>query len=397
MIRPPEWRQRCGIRPEKYLPSRTNRECVWFHASSMGEVRVLERLLETLKAKKPGMVYCVSTYTRTGCDLARQVFPDAEAVFFFPLDCWFSWHRIFSYFTPSGLVIVETEIWPYGIDFCRRLKIPIILANGRLTEKSLCRYQPFAPSLSRLLTHYSNFLVQTEADAERFARIGAPLDKIIILGNIKHDLPGADDRAEKRRLVRTGLNLADETIFFLAASTRPGEEEIVLSALEKIPVFPEAMTLLLAPRHLERLEEVRKILTDRGLTYTPYSEIAADGFAGTGIILLDKMGFLAELFYGGDIAFVGGTLADLGGHNIMEPVLAGIPVLFGPSVFNVTEASRQVIEGKQGMMIKDADTLTAAIEDFRCGRLRFEVLASGTARESVAAQTAHIIIREFDL
>lgn len=397
-----EWRQRLArdvdVFPEKQSTDSQYGDmtgpCL-FHASSVGEVRVLERLIDAIKKIKPDMPYCVSTYTRTGNKLARELFGDAESVFYFPLDCQAPLKRFFMEYCPHGVVIVETEIWPYFLDYCRRFDVPVIHANGRLSPGSVRWYRLFRGSLRRLFRIYRAFLVQTHADKERMIAIGADPKKVRVLGNIKHDLDENIDIEAKRAEVRHRLGLDDNTFFFIAASTRPGEEEIICRALHAIRKFPGRMTVMIAPRHLDRLDEVQKILTDNDCSFTLYSQLKPGAPSPTPVILMDKIGLLAELFFGADLAFVGGTLADLGGHNVMEPVLAGVPTLFGPSIDNVRDAAERIVDENLGEMIHDSGELAAAVNAYSEGQSSYGRIKPGEI--SVAEETARVIIREFKL
>ncbi len=399
---PNEWRQRLardgGIYPKTSSTDSSrdakNGPCL-FHASSVGEVRVLERLIDAMKKIRPDMPYCVSTYTRAGNKLARELFGDAEAVFYFPLDCHAPLKRFFAHYRPRGVVIVETEIWPYFLDYCRRFDLPVAHANGRLSPGSVRWYKLFHRSLRRLFEIYRIFLMQTHQDKERMIAIGADPKKVRVLGNIKHDLDESIDIEGKRAEVRKRLGLAEDRFFFVAASTRPGEEEIICRTLHSIPEFPERVVALIAPRHLDRLDEVEKILADNNYPFTLHSRLEPGAPSPTPVILMDKIGLLAELFYGADLAFVGGTLADLGGHNVMEPVLAGVPTLFGPSIDNVRDAAERIIDEKLGEMIHGGDELTAAVNACIQGKISYAKIKPG--EYSVAEQTARIIVRELGL
>ncbi len=396
---PIEWTHRLALDPTAYPDCRSGAEAngprthlCHFHASSVGEVRVLQRLIDAVKATKPDIPYCISTYTRTGYRLARELFGDAEAIFYFPLDCRLPMKRFFRLFRPRGIVIVETEIWPCFLDFCRTYKLPLVLANGRLSTGSTRWYRMFRRSLRRLFNGYRAFLMQTEADQKRMIEIGADPARMQVLGNIKHDVVDSIDFEKKRDEVRSRLGLSENRLLLICASTRPGEEEIICQALKQVSAFPESMTVLLAPRHLDRLDEVKQVLARHDYPYIVFSELESSAPA---VILMDRIGFLMELFYGADLAFVGGTLVDLGGHNIMEPVLAGVPVLFGPSVDNIRDASRKIINGRLGMMIHDADEFADVVNKYARGDLRFDKVEA--AASSVAQETAEIIIRELEL
>jgi len=396
---PNEWRQRLAKDGDAYPKNDSSRNSRYgpclFHASSVGEVRVLARLIDTIKKHRPDMPYCVSTYTRTGNELAKQLFDDAEAVFYFPLDCRAPLKRFFNHYRPRGVVIVETEIWPYFLNFCRRYNVTLVHANGRLSPESVRWYRLFRWSLRRLFRAYRAILVQTQADKERMIAIGAPPKRVRVLGNIKDDLDENIDIEGKRAEVRKQLGLRDDRFFFIAASTRPGEDEIICRALHSVAEFPGRVTALIAPRHLDRLDEVQKILTDNDCPYTLHSSLKPGALPVTPVILMDKIGLLAELFYGADLAFVGGTLADLGGHNVMEPVLAGVPTLFGPSIENVHHAAIRIVEENLGTMILDADGLAAAANNCIQGKASYDKIRPGEF--SVAEETARVIFREFIL
>jgi 3-deoxy-D-manno-octulosonic-acid transferase len=389
-----EWRQRCALDPQSYLPSPGDR-CLWGHASSVGEVQVLRKLFAALQAERPDLEFCISTYTRTGRALAQKLFPEAGAVFFFPLDVLFTWRRFFRTFHPRGVVMVETEVWPYFLRFCLNLDIPIVLANGRVSEKSFKRYRLVRHSLADVLRPYRRFLMQTTDDAARIIAMGAEASRVTVAGNIKHDAMAAGDPKQARGDIRRRLRVDDATLLFIAASTRPGEEEIILKALNRVAGFPGKVRCLLAPRHLERLDEVKGVLEQHHLDYELYSAVETGNGRKTPVVLMDKMGVLAGLFYGADLAFVGGTLADVGGHNVMEPVVAGVPVLFGPSLTNVREAADDILARNMGLMVADAGSMTEAIDRFASGNLRFRKYDGNGS--TVAADSAAIIIRELGL
>lgn len=390
---PQEWNQRLAIDPKSYLPQSSG-QCLWAHAASVGEVRVLQRLIQALKAARPDLKYCISTYTKTGQELAGQLFPDAAAVFYFPLDGRWPLGRLLDWFRPGGVIFVETEIWPYFLRFCLERDIPVILANGRISEKSLRWYRPVRRALAPLFAVYHRFIMQTQMDAERIIAIGADPGRVMVVGNMKYDSNGSGAQPSKRPEVRKRLRLAAGDILFIAASTRPGEEEIICRTLKNIKMFPERLKLLLAPRHLERLEEVEGILSQCGVEYVKYSDLV-EGAAMAPIILMDRMGLLAELFYGADISFVGGTLVDIGGHNLMEPAQAGVPVLFGPSVQNVREAADRLLADKQGMIVHDAAEMGEAINGFSRGEIHFRKMQANGS--SATDRTAAAIIEELRL
>jgi 3-deoxy-D-manno-octulosonic-acid transferase len=353
----------------------------------MGEVRVLAKLAEAVGKIRPDLKWCISTYTRTGRELAQKLFPDAEAVFFFPLDAGRPLKKLFRFFHPAAVIMVETEIWPYFLSFCRRRELPVVLANGRLSEKSFRRYRRFRPLMAGSLASYKTLIVQSSQDAERFRALGAPDGRISVAGNIKNDTSDPADLTVQKNQIRKRLKLGAEKKLFIAASTRPGEEEMIIKALEAIPDVYRRLVLLLAPRHLERLDEVAGLLEKQGLSFVLYSRLGEEAPLSPAIILMDQMGLLTGLFPGADLAFVGGTLVDLGGHNIMEPVTAGVPVMFGPSVFNVRDAAEKVMHNRQGMMVQNVAELSGAVAAILDGRLKFNGLPEKSVMVDKASAT----------
>jgi len=246
-----------------------------------------------------------------------------------------------------------------------------------------------------VLRAYKRFLMQTPDDAARIIGMGAEADRVAVAGNIKHDAVAAGEPKPSRGDIRRRLQVDDATLLFIAASTRPGEEEIILQALSQVAGFPDKVCCLLAPRHLERLDEVKALLEQHHLDYEPYSTVETGMGRKAPVILMDKMGVLAGLFYGADLAFVGGTLADVGGHNVMEPVVAGAPVLFGPSLANVRQAADDILAKNMGMMVADAASIAGAINRFASGKLRFHKYSGNGS--TVASDSAAVIIREMGL
>jgi 3-deoxy-D-manno-octulosonic-acid transferase len=367
----------------------------------MGEVRVLARLMKAILKEKPNLKFCVSTYTESGQELARDTFKDARSIFYFPLDISFPLKRFFQSFRPDGIVMVETEIWPIFLSYCGRYQVPIILTNGRISEKSHRRYRKFKSSLAKLFDIYKRFAMQSNDDAARIIDIGANAENVIVTGNIKHDLSENDDTTARRQKVRRDLGVKDDEVFLIAASTRPGEEEAICQALKNLRLFPEKIKVMIAPRHLERLEEVVTILSQHHIKYKKYSDLSIVDSAAQAI-LMDKMGYLADIFYGADISFVGGTLADLGGHNLMEPVAAGVPVLFGPSIYNVKDAAAKILAANLGRMINDVAELSDTINGFVDGAVQFDsgIIKLGNGQKnakSAASHTARMIFEEFKL
>jgi 3-deoxy-D-manno-octulosonic-acid transferase len=290
---------------------------------------------------------------------------------------------------PRCIVIAETEIWPNLIDVAAGRQIPVILVNGRMSEKSFRRYRRVAGSLGKLLSLYDRFFFKTEEDRERFASFGVEDSRSVVSGDMKFDAP-LDERSEGRITeLRHRMSIVETDFLVVAGSTRPGEEKQLLAAYRSLKREYPRLRLLLAPRHIERTDEIATLL--KGLN-EPYIMYGSDR-TGEGVILVDKMGILNELYMAADVAFVGGTLVNIGGHNLLEPVWAGTPVLFGPHVGNVQEAADYIIEHRYGAGVTSVDDLARTLVTILDKRLSFET-KSETDLKQAATSIAGDYIRE---
>jgi 3-deoxy-D-manno-octulosonic-acid transferase len=267
--------------------------------------------------------------------------------------------RFIRFFRPQLLVIIETELWPNMIHYCRRSAVPVMLANGRLSAKSAAGYARVAWLTKPMLQQLSAVAVQTSVEAQRFVDLGLPADRAMVTGNIKFDM---ELTAEQRRKAQTWRQLwAPERSVWIAASTHEGEDEIVLRAhAELVGRWPELL-LILVPRHPERFAEVAQQCRQAGFT-THCLSAGAQLPEHTGVVVGDTMGDLLGLFGVADIAFVGGSLVPRGGHNLLEPALWSNPVLAGPHLFNFQEIAHLLQQAGGLQLTSDAQSLAHSIE-----------------------------------
>lgn len=377
------WRGRLGID----LPSR--QVDLWMHAASVGEVRVLGNLIAFLLKARPQIRIHVTAITRTGVETARSLLPRRVSLSCFPLDVASVMRATLDRLQPRLVVVAETEIWPNLIRELAKRGVPVVLVNGRMTESSQRKYRYMAGTLRHLLSSYERFFFKSEADRDRFLSFGLPVERTIVAGDMKFDAPPALKSKEWVDEIRTEIGVETKHFLLVAGSTRPGEETLLLETYDKLRKSQPQMRLVLAPRHLERLDEVRRLLEERRTPYCLYG----DGRECEAVALVDRMGILNDLYLAADLAFVGGTLVNIGGHNILEPVWARTPVVFGPSVENVSEAADYIITRNYGVMVRNADEMTDLISRVIEGRVRFAVKDDDDLSRSATAIAGEYILK----
>jgi 3-deoxy-D-manno-octulosonic-acid transferase len=398
------WGQKfLGLLPERAPEDRaSDRPCLWVHAVSVGEVLQIEPLLEALKSRRPELEFVISTTTSTGYALACKKFSGSR-VCYFPLD--FSWavRRAIARIRPSAIVLVELELWPNFVFEAHRAGIPLALANARITERSFRHYRFVRPVIARLLSCLEVIAAQNKTYADRLLALGAPRNRVRITGSIKFDRVTTDRRNTKTLELRKFFGLGDDERVFIAGSTQASEEELALDTYrELISEIPD-LRLVIVPRHKERFDEVAKLIERRGLPLVRRSIAApsskpttcrrSDGEAvGLGnattplpILLLDTLGELSACWGLADVAFVGGSLTNRGGQNMIEPAGYGAAILFGPNTWNFRDVVEILLGHGAARVVLDGKELTAAVRTLLQNREEAARLGS-TARELVLAQ-----------
>jgi 3-deoxy-D-manno-octulosonic-acid transferase len=391
---------RTGLGTRLGFPPRVLREAlgdlprprVWFHAASVGELSAIAPVAAAFQERMPNAVLMVSTMTLNGLALAAERVPSAARTFLVPLDLRGAVRRMLRWVEPDLLVIGETELWPNLVREAKRRGCQLALVNGRLSERSHDRYRRVRGLMRQVLGRFDLLAVQTERDAERFLSLGANPQRVKVTGNVKADQdgPGADLDA-----LRAELRLTPELPVWVAGSTRPGEEALVLEAFAQVRTqVPEAV-LILAPRHLERLREVERLLAEHKLAFSRRSRVPGELLAFP-VILLDTLGELARIYGLGRVAFVGGSLVPQGGHNPLEPAVLGVPVLFGPHTEHFAQTA-EVLQRKGGARtVADAGELaravTALLQDPEEARRRGELARRAvSSQRGAAAATAELL------
>ena len=308
---------------------------IWIHAVSVGEAQAARPLVQELKARFPDIALAISTTTRTGQELARDIFKDdAVSIFYFPFDWRWTVRRVLSAIRPTAVVILETELWPGFLRECRNQKIPVAIVNGRLSGQSFRRYRLVKRFISRVLSCVTLAIMQTDADANRLIELGMEPGKVRVSGSLKFDagvLP-ATTSATNYFNERFALDRAAPLI--LAASTHAPEERIILESLKQILTKLPDARLLIAPRHPERFNDVASLIELSGLSYSRRSKPPVVADTTSTVILLDSIGELQSVYSLATIVFVGGSIARTGGHNILEPAAVGACVVTGGYTHN---------------------------------------------------------------
>lgn len=359
--------QRLSFSLPKFTPD--ERKTVWLHCVSVGEANAARPLVDRLHTDFPDVRLIVSTTTRTGQKLAKELFTKAEAVFYVPFDWRWTVRRVLRHFRPTLLVIMETELWLNLIRESCRSHVRVALVNGRMSERSYKRYNAFKKTMKRLFGYFDRALIQTGADANRFMALGMRASKVKVTGNLKFDHSITEAEETLTEEFRTRFGLAGNVPLIIAASTHSPEESWALEAFRKASETrrEDSPRLLIAPRHPERFDEVAQLIANSGFRWTRRSEAAKDSDTSADVILLDSIGELRAAFPLAEIVFVGGSLIEHGGQSILEPAAEGKAIIAGPYTHNFKAIVEEFVERDALIQIpKDAldDTSAALAKEF---------------------------------
>jgi len=365
----PAYRQRMGERfgrirvPDSFDPARP---VIWLHAVSVGESMAAAPLVAALRVEMPDLQFVVTTMTPTGAERVRQQMGASVIHHYAPYDAPWIVNRFLAAFRPEMLILMETELWPNTIHLARRRGLKVLLANGRLSEKSRRSYARFKDLARNMLRQAHTICVQAEEDATRFRELGA--ESPLVTGSLKFALHGTGGQTRPLAAIQAWKG---EHELIVAASTREGEESEVIRAWRRcLEDFPHTR-LVIVPRHPERFDQVFKLCVEAGVA-TGRRSRAESLETTTRIVIGDSMGEMMEYFACADIAFVGGSLVDTGCHNVLEPVALGLPVTIGPSRFNFAAICE---------LLENAGALRSAADGGELGEVWSELLADRESRK----------------
>jgi 3-deoxy-D-manno-octulosonic-acid transferase len=385
MVRDQKYRaglaERFGKVPRRLVDA-TRRSTIWVHAVSVGEVLAVTRLVAELQKSHPEHRIYISTTTDTGQKLARQRFGE-ENVFYFPVDFPFAIRSYLNTLRPDLLVLAETEFWPNVLRLTRQSGARVAIVNARISDRSRRGYRFLRSLMVPVLTNVSVFLAQTQTDRERLIEIGAPPDRVEVTGNLKFDVAAPEPPAIVASL-RAAFHNTNTGPIIVAGSTMDGEESLLLRAFEIVRGSHPHAVMILAPRHPQRFQNVCDLVTSLGLPVLRRSLWSGEDLGGT-VFVLDSIGELAAIYALTDLAFVGGSLVEYGGHNILEPAQYGIATLIGPhyenfrdmvNLFRRTDAVRVV--GPAELPLAFVDLISNRGEREALGRRALDALRTQT-------------------
>jgi 3-deoxy-D-manno-octulosonic-acid transferase len=353
--------ERFGSVPGRSADDRSR--LIWLHAVSVGETRAAQPLIEALLAEHPQARILLTHMTPGGRATGETLFGDRVLRCYLPYDMSWAVRRFLRAYRPVLGIVMETEVWPTLIDECRRIAMPITLVNARMSQRSYRRADRFGRAAREVFGGFTRVLVKSPADAERLGALGAR--EVAVLGNLKFDMSAPEPLIKRGRMWRAALKRQH---VWVAASTREGEEALVLDAACRMA--GDDVLLILVPRHPQRFDEVAALLEREGWRYSrrsTWSDLESIGRPSTGedpvqVVLGDSMGELSAYYASADAAFIGGSLLPLGGQNLIEACAVGTPVLFGPHMFNFTQASTDALAAGAAVQVKDPEGLAAALK-----------------------------------
>ncbi len=346
-------------------PGKTGKKRIWIHALSMGEVKSAIPLVEILRKKNSEADIIFTISTKTGFDLAESLFSrkpslkDIETAYF-PFDFIFSVKRVISLINPDLVILVESDIWPNFLWVLHSKKIPVCLVNARMSDRSQKGYLHFRHLFKNVFSRFTMIFAQTKTDAEKFTGLGVPAGKIFVTGNIKFDQKQPLISHEKIASWRNLLDLSEKKPVIIAGSTHPGEEKSLADFYTDIKKEHPGMILILAPRNPERACAIADDYMRKGIDVSLLTDIEK-GKKPLSVIIVDRLGILAEMYALADIAFIGGSMVPEGGHNPLEPACFCKPILFGPNMTDFTDIADMLISGKGALIIHNTEELCHAV------------------------------------
>jgi 3-deoxy-D-manno-octulosonic-acid transferase len=343
------------------------RRRIWFHAVSVGEVYVAGRYMEELRRRRPGTSFVLTTTTSTGHAVATRVLTGNDVRLYFPVDFPIVIARVLRILKPLGLMLTECELWPNLIRMARRDGIPVVLINGRISDRSFRGYRLARGFFRRTVNLLNVLCVQSREDAERLVALGAEAERVRIMGSAKYDVARSDPAAEQKAAgILESLGVESAAPLVVGGSTWPGEEGILVDIIRKIREEIVEAVLVLVPRHAERSAAVADEIRRKGVALVRRSALGKPGFRPQGrpaVVLVDSTGELQGFYARATVIFVGKSLTQHGGQNIIEPALYGKPVVVGPNMENFAAVMRDFLESKAIIQVRDAAELESAIRD----------------------------------
>ncbi len=358
------WANRLG----KISRKNPDKKCIWIHAVSVGEVNATRTIVDRLKQNFPDYEIVISTTTDTGFDRAGKLYGSELTVFYFPLDFSAIMQRSFKNIKPAICLLMELEVWPNLVDIAKYLNIPVVVVNGRISDKSLPKYKIIKSIIRKIFQQTTLILAQTEEYAKRFRALGAPKDKIIVTGSLKYDTAQITDKVDGTDRLAEKLNIKQNQRLWVAGGTGTDEEVLLLRTYMKLisdDKFKD-LRLVIVPRKPERFDEVAQLISQFGLPFVRYSQIKDNPNPpktdSRTVILGDTMGDLRKFYSLATVIFVGRSLVPMGGSDMTEAAALGKCTIFGPYTFNFNQTIDALLADEGAIQVKDADELFKTVE-----------------------------------
>ena len=389
-------RQSLGFVPEEELAKVAKKNCIWVHAASVGEVVAASPLIKEFRKEFPKSPILVSVVTTSGYEMANRIIKDADSIIYFPLDLPLLAAHMVRMITPRVFMPVETELWPNFLRACRTMNIPVMMVNGRISDKSVKRYHHLHSLLDDMIGTVTKFAMQSPIDAEYIIRLGANPNLVVVTGNTKFDQTYTDvSTKEKQRLIDE-MGIQNNDGIFLAGSTHRGEEEPVLQAFKEVRNEKPNAKLVIAPRELLRVREVIAICHSAGFKTARRTELLEHPSEGHDIVILDTIGELGQVYSVGDVIYVGGSLIAHGGHNILEPAAHGKAIIVGFNMFNFKETHALFTKRSAVITVQNSAELTKEVvrlfsDDEERHRMESETLAICSENKGAARRSAILL------
>ena len=356
------WPERFG----KINRKSPQKKCIWLHAVSVGEINATKTIIKEFEHRFGDFEIVISTTTDTGFARATDLFGAAHSVVYFPFDVSWIMRRAFGNIQPTICLLMELEVWPNFVRIADKQNVPVVVVNGRISDKSFRRYKKIKPIVKSIFGKLTLILAQTEQYAERFKEIGAAAEKVIVTGSLKYDTAQITDKVKGAYALAAQLGIDDERLW-VSGGTGPGEEKIILDVftdLKKQEQFPD-LRLVIVPRKPERFDEAAQFITDAGFDFVRYSCAKNSNVSQpdkTPVILGDTMGDLRKFYSLATIIFVGRSLVPMGGSDMAEAAALGKCIIFGPHAFNFKQTVDALLADEGAIMVKDQQQLTETIQ-----------------------------------
>ncbi|TDX59233.1 3-deoxy-D-manno-octulosonic acid transferase [Orenia marismortui] len=349
--------ERFGFLSKDIIKKVKDEKVIWVHAASVGETGAASPVVSELKNKFPEYKIIFSTMTNTGRNMAQKIIKEADVFIYLPFDFFMIVKRVLKVIKPKLLVIMETELWPNLIKYSKKQGSKVMLVSGRISDSSFKQYKYLGPLLKNMFDQIDLLSMQSEKDMNRILELGAEKDKVCNNGNTKFDQEYGQVNTEVKEAIYHEYKIDPKQPIIVAGSTHDNEEEQLIPLYQELKRRFDNLVFLLVPRYINRVEELEKIYNHAGINTVRRTKIEARDPAKESVILVDTIGELAKLYGIADLVFVGGSLIERGGHNILEPAAQGKLVFFGPHMFNFKDSTKLLLEHKVGIQVNGVSEL----------------------------------------